>query len=125
MKVRIPQEYDRLPPAQRKRITEYCRDVAYQAAKETTERDGRIMLELYIKMVCKTLHDTFGFGEKRLYLFLGNHKRLCCDSACLTHELYLLGVFNNNHIPRASKVRCVVISIPSAPSTVQSMPFSR
>lgn len=34
------------------------------------------MLDLYIKMVCLTLHDAFGFGEKRLTLFLGNHGRL-------------------------------------------------
>lgn len=36
----------------------------------------RIMLDLYIKMACVTLHDAFGFGEKRLTMFLGNHKRL-------------------------------------------------
>ena len=34
------------------------------------------MLDLYIKMVCVTLHDAFGFGEKRLTYFLGSHKRL-------------------------------------------------
>ena len=34
------------------------------------------MLDLYIKMVCVTLHDAFGFGEKRLNMFLGNHRRL-------------------------------------------------
>jgi hypothetical protein len=109
MKVRIPQEYDRLPPAQRKRITEYCRDVAYQAAKETTERDGRIMLELYIKMVCKTLHDTFGFGEKRLYLFLGNHKRLFTEQAAMvkngTQIAFLNGemekIFRRSGFPNA------------------------
>ena len=76
MKVKVPREYDRLPPSQRKRIEEYCSGVAFEAAQETVERDGRIMLDLYIKMVCKTLHDIFGFGEKRLYLFLGHHKRL-------------------------------------------------
>ena len=27
-------------------------------------------------MVCCTLHDAFGFGEKRLTRFIGNHKRL-------------------------------------------------
>ena len=109
MKVRIPQEYDRLPPAQRKRITEYCRDVAYQAARETTERDGRVMLDLYIKMVCKTLHDTFGFGEKRLYLFLGNHKRLFTEQAAMvkngTQIAFLNGemekIFRRSGFPNA------------------------
>ena len=28
------------------------------------------------EMVCLVLHDAFGFGEKRLTMFLGNHKRL-------------------------------------------------
>lgn len=76
MKVRIPKEYSTLSTAQRQRIEEYCRNVATTAARETTERDGRIMLDLYIKMVCLTLHDCFGFGEKRLTLFLGNHRAL-------------------------------------------------
>ena len=81
MNVRVPRDYKSLSDAQRKKIETYCRDVAYEAARETTERDGRIMLDLYIKMVCKTLHDVFGFGEKRLYLFLGNHQRLFKEQA--------------------------------------------
>ena len=36
----------------------------------------RIMLDLYIKMVCMVLHDAFGFGESRLTRFIGNHRRL-------------------------------------------------
>jgi hypothetical protein len=76
MKPNIPKAYQTLPAAQRKKIEEYCRSVALEAARETTERDARIMLDIYIKMVCVTLHDAFGFGEKRLTYFLGNHKRL-------------------------------------------------
>ena len=34
-------------------------------------------------MVCKTLHDVFGMGEKRLYLFLGQHKRLFKEQAAM------------------------------------------
>ncbi len=76
MKANIPRAYGTLPAAQRKHIEEYCRGVALEAARETTERDARIMLDIYIKMVCLTLHDAFGFGEKRLTMFLGNHRRL-------------------------------------------------
>lgn len=76
MKANTPKAYRTLPPAQRKQIEEYCRGVALEAAREATERDARIMLDIYIKMVCLTLHDAFGFGEKRLTYFLGNHKRL-------------------------------------------------
>ena len=83
MKVRIPREYERLPAAQKKRLDEYCRNVAFEASRKTVEHDGRIMLDLYIKMVCKTLHDLFGMGEKRLYLFLGHHMRLFREQAAL------------------------------------------
>ena len=72
MKVQPPKAWGSLSLSQRKAITEYARGVA----REQTEKDGRIMLDLYIKMVCKTLHEVFGFGERRLYLFLGNHRAL-------------------------------------------------
>lgn len=75
MNVRTPKAWESLPPAQRKKIEEHARNVA----REQLEKDGRIMLDLYIKMVCVTLHDAFGFGEKRLNCFLGNHKRLFHD----------------------------------------------
>lgn len=69
---KAPKPWQNLPPAQRKQIEEYSLGIA----RDQMERDGRIMLDLYIKMVCLTLHDAFGFGEKRLTMFLGNHKRL-------------------------------------------------
>lgn len=75
MKARVPKApkpWERLPSSQREQIVEHARNVA----REQTEKDARIMLDLYIKMVCVTLHDAFGFGEKRLNMFLGNHKRL-------------------------------------------------
>jgi hypothetical protein len=76
MKANIPKAWGQLPRSQRERIEAHARNVALVAARETTERDARIMLDIYIKMVCLTLHDAFGFGEKRLTCFLGNHKRL-------------------------------------------------
>jgi hypothetical protein len=72
MKANVPRAWENLPHAQRKRIEEY----ALKIAREQNEKDGRIMLDLYIKMVCVTLHDAFGFGEKRLTMFIGNHRRL-------------------------------------------------
>lgn len=79
MKVRTPKVWESLPASQRQKIEEYCRGVALEAARESTERDGRIMLDLYIKMVCWTLHEVFGFGEKRLTYFLVNHSNLFRD----------------------------------------------
>lgn len=72
MKANIPKGWHRLPPKEKEAISDYLQKVAF----EQREKDMRIMLDLYIKMVCVTLHDAFGFGEKRLMMFLGNHKRL-------------------------------------------------
>lgn len=86
MKVRIPKVWDSLSGAQRAKIEEYCRGVALEAARETTERDARIMLDLYIKMACLVLHDAFGFGEKRLSLFLANHGRLFREQSWMVRD---------------------------------------
>ncbi len=75
MKVRVPKEFNALTPGQQRRLDDFWRE----RALETIERDGRIMLDLYMKMVCVTLHDMFGWGEKRLTLFLGNHRALFFD----------------------------------------------
>lgn len=72
MKARIPKSWDRLPKAQKEAIADYMKEIV----TKQEDKDMRIMLDLYIKMVCLTLHDAFGFGEKRLTMFLGNHKRL-------------------------------------------------
>ena len=76
MKARIPREYENLNPAQKERLKQYCIEVAKKAALKQEEHDCRLILDLYMKMVCCVLHDAFGFGEKRLTYFIGNHKRL-------------------------------------------------
>ena len=76
MKARIPKEYDDLNPKQKERLKQYCIEVATKAAQKQEEHDCRIILDLYMKMVCCVLHDAFGFGEKRLTYFIGNHRRL-------------------------------------------------
>lgn len=82
MNVQTPKAWQSLPPAQRKRIEQY----AIQIADKQIEKNCRIMLDLYMKMVCKTLHDVFGFGERRLYLLLGNHKRLFLEKAQMVKD---------------------------------------
>lgn len=67
-----PRAWENLPPAQRKTI----RDYAYSIAKDQMEKDGRIMLDLYIKMTVCVLHDAHEMKEDELLCFLGNHKRL-------------------------------------------------
>lgn len=76
MKAHVPMSWRNLPKKERDSIVEYCRQQALQAAIEQSNKDARIMLDLYIKMVCVVLHDAFGFGEKRLNMFLANHRRL-------------------------------------------------
>ena len=76
MKARIPREYENLTPAQKERLKQYCIEVATKAAQKQEEEDCKIILDLYMKMVCCVLHDAFGFGEKRLTYFIGNHRRL-------------------------------------------------
>ncbi len=76
MKARIPKCWNSLPQSERDKVTQLAKDIALEAAEKQLNKDMRIMLDLYIKMVCVVLHDAFGFGERRLTRFLGNHKRL-------------------------------------------------
>lgn len=76
MKANVPRPWEALPKSQRDRITAHSKEIALQAANEQLNKDMRVVLDLYIKMVCVVLHDAFGFGERRLLRFLGNHKRL-------------------------------------------------
>ena len=72
MNAKIPRAWHSLPKSEKQMIADYLKEIWDKQA----EKDMRIILDLYIKMVCLTLHDAFGFGEKRLLMFLGNHKRL-------------------------------------------------
>ena len=72
MKANIPKSWNSLPKKEKEAISDWLQKIT----KEQCEKDMRIVLDRYIKMVCLTLHDAFGFGEKRLMMFLGNHKRL-------------------------------------------------
>lgn len=76
MKVRPPKEYHELSKRAQKRVEDYIVEAATEAALKQEEHDCRLILDIYMKMVCCVLHDAFGFGEKRLNYFIGNHKRL-------------------------------------------------
>ncbi len=86
MKARVPKEYAELSPKQKERLRQYCIEVATEAAKKQEDNDCRVILNLYMKMVCVTLHDAFGFGKKRLTMFLGNHRRLFAKQARLVRD---------------------------------------
>lgn len=74
---RIPKPYDQLPDKDKEKIRAFVRQVALEAAEVEIQRIARIMLDIYMKMACVMLHDMpDGWGEKRLRMFLGNHKRV-------------------------------------------------
>lgn len=77
MKARVPKPWEKLSPRDQEKLKAFTREVALEAAEKMLERDARIMLDIYMKMVCVMLHDMpDGWGEKRLRMFLGNHKRV-------------------------------------------------
>ena len=76
MKVRIPKSYKQLSHSDQQDLKKFTQEVALEAAEMMLEKDSRVMLDIYMKMACLVLHDAFGFGEKRLTMFIGNHKRL-------------------------------------------------
>ena len=76
MKAKVPKSYKQLSHTDQQDLKKFTQDVALEAAEAMLERNSRIMLDIYMKMVCVMLHDAYGFGEKRLRVFLAGHKRV-------------------------------------------------
>lgn len=77
MKVKVPKSYKQLSHTDQQDLKKFTQDVALEASEKMLERNARIMLEIYMKMVCVMLHDMpNGYGEKRLRVFLAGHKRV-------------------------------------------------
>ena len=76
LNARVPKPYDQLPDKDKEKIRAFIRQVALEAAEVEIQRIARIMLDIYMKMACVMLHDGFGFGKKRLRMFLAGHKRV-------------------------------------------------
>ena len=79
MKARVPKE---LTPGQRRRTEEWAKSVAM----DELEHQGRVMLDIFIKMICLVMHDVFGWGEKRLLLLLGSLRGLFLQQQKLVKE---------------------------------------
>ena len=79
MKVRPRKELRDLKPGEVRRIDKYYDDFYRSEYTKALERDGRIMLDLYMKMSCVTLYDKMGMTEDEIYLFLGHHRELFFD----------------------------------------------
>ena len=91
MKARVPKAWKNMSARDQEKLKAFTREVALEAAERQIEIDGRIMLDIYIKMACLVLHDAFGFGEKRLTMYIGNHKRLFMRQAKLVSRGEQLG----------------------------------
>lgn len=66
MKCNLPRSYLNLPPAEKDVITELFNEELNAAiSKEEAE-----LQEIWIKLACINLHETFGFGEDRLNRFI-------------------------------------------------------
>jgi hypothetical protein len=77
MKVKVPKSYKQLSHTDQQDLKKFTQEVALEASEKMLERNARIMLEIYMKMVCVMLHDMpDGYGEKRLRVFLAGHKRV-------------------------------------------------
>ena len=76
---RPPKEIKDLKPGEARRIEEYYDNFYRNEYTKALERDGRIMLDLYMKMTCVTMYDKMGYTEDEIYLFLGHHRELFHD----------------------------------------------
>ena len=66
MKCNLPKSWDQLPKSERDLIqAEFNKQLNHCIDKEEAE-----VQEIWIKLACILLHETFGFGEKRLGRFI-------------------------------------------------------
>jgi hypothetical protein len=79
MKAIPKKELNQLKPSAIKRIEEYYDNFYRNEYTKALERDGRIMLDLYMKMTCVTMYDKLQMTEDEIYLFLGHHRELFHD----------------------------------------------
>jgi hypothetical protein len=70
MTANVPRSWLQLPKREQEKIEEYVKGIA----QKEVEREARLILDLYMKMVCMVLHDAFYFDEDDLNMFLGNHR---------------------------------------------------
>lgn len=67
MKAKLPLSWENLKPSDKEKIIDVL--------DEQVEKNVNYVLDCYLKMSCDILNRAFGFGEKRLYAYLGNYKK--------------------------------------------------
>lgn len=72
MKCNLPKSWDQLPQSQRDLIQdEFNKQLNHLIDKEEAE-----VQDIWIKLACINLHETFGFGEERLMRFIAAWNRV-------------------------------------------------
>lgn len=82
MKARTPKEWNDLSPRSQKIVSDYC----VKLLNEQEEKDMRIVVERLVKMFCGLLHDTQGYGEKRLTMLIGNLQMVFKEQSSLVGQ---------------------------------------
>lgn len=70
MKARVPRSFTSLPKSQQELLVQMMNETL---EKRLAEQEVEVQ-KIYMKLCCILLNKCFGFGEKRLYMFLGNWK---------------------------------------------------
>jgi hypothetical protein len=68
----MPTSWNKLPKAEKDLIQEALNE----QLNEIIDKEEAEVQEIWIKLACILLHDTFGFGEERLLRFISAWKRL-------------------------------------------------
>jgi hypothetical protein len=72
MKCNLPKSYHQLPQSEKDAIqAEFDKQLNYLIDKEEAE-----VQDIWIKLACILLHDTYGFGEERLLRFIAAWDRI-------------------------------------------------
>ena len=72
MKCNLPRSYQSLPQREKDAITE----VLSEQLNEAITREEAELQDIWIKLACINLHETFGFGEDRLNRFIAAWNRI-------------------------------------------------
>ena len=72
MKCNMPKSFNQLPKSER----ELIQNALNQQLTHLVDKEEAEVQEIWIKLACINLHETFGFGEERLLRFIAAWNRI-------------------------------------------------
>lgn len=72
MKARLPRSFTQLPPREKEIINQVLTE---EVQKQVNHEEAELQ-KLWLQLACLVLNRCFGFGEKRLLLFLGTWREI-------------------------------------------------